>query len=558
MSLGDRPYLDFPFPYAPLTFLIQAEIIKLWGTVYWHHIAYVAIAGGLATVLTWRLLVGLLRDSLRWPRTTAFLLTLPIVILGIYCIFPHPFYDPDATLFILLSLVLIFWLERRDFPAIPTFFAGILLVVPLFIKQNIGGAYLGSWLLALLVLVAISLWKKLPIKGYVLLILGTIVGIAVAAFTIENTVGLANYEYWTWTFATARRTPSPQDMLSVYQDPLLILWIAVFAVGVLVFWLNKKVNRGTSALAIILMAAPFVWPVTYLFVDEDPSERAERLANLWPVVLIASFVIWTLSLRKISGLRRVLPFVLISTIHAVFLSQQLWGSTYGIWPLFILLAGLIIVYLNELTERRSGGSLTIFAGVLSACLIIAGAFYVYSNERLDYIDFEDGEMHHSELPQLKGLSIRGDYLPDFEELIQYTNENIPRDDGVLELPGEDLFYYTTGRRPTFPVLLFDITNNPYSAEQIADIARERNINWLIVKNDLQVDTEETPDEKNGSAKAGKTIDDKDRILEALKPEFKHIESLNNYEIYRRRLPGETDEDKDDDDSSDDDSDDSGN
>src|SRR5262249_3631236 len=144
---------DFPFPYAPLTFLIQAEIIKLWGTVYWHHIAYVAIAGGLATVLTWRLLAGFFRDSLRWPRTTAFLLTLPVVILGIYCIFPHPFYDPDATLFILLSLVLIFWLERRDFPRVLTFLAGMLLVVPLFAKQNIGGAYLGSWLFALLALV---------------------------------------------------------------------------------------------------------------------------------------------------------------------------------------------------------------------------------------------------------------------------------------------------------------------------------------------------------------------------------------------------------------------
>ena len=37
------------------------------------------------------------------------------------------------------------------------------------------------------------------------------------------------------------------------------------------------------------------------------------------------------------------------------------------------------------------------------------------------------------------------------------------------------------------------------------------------------------------------------------PDFKHIDSLNNYEIYRRRLPGETDnEDEDDTDSGDDD------
>src|SRR5262249_44973428 len=82
MSLGDRAYGDFPFAYAPLTFWIQSEIIRLWGTVYWHQIAYAALAGGLATVLTWRVLVNILRESLRWPRLTAFLLTLPVIVLG--------------------------------------------------------------------------------------------------------------------------------------------------------------------------------------------------------------------------------------------------------------------------------------------------------------------------------------------------------------------------------------------------------------------------------------------------------------------------------------------
>src|SRR5215470_3081920 len=40
ISLGDMPYRDFPFPYAPLTFMVQAVIIKLTGRVFWHHIVY--------------------------------------------------------------------------------------------------------------------------------------------------------------------------------------------------------------------------------------------------------------------------------------------------------------------------------------------------------------------------------------------------------------------------------------------------------------------------------------------------------------------------------------
>jgi len=76
--------------------------------------------------------------------------------------------------------------------------------------------------------------------------------------------------------------------------------------------------------------------------------------------------------------------------------------------------------------------------------------------------------------------------------------------------------------------------------EILDLVRSRSTEWLIIKNDLQIE-------------ADQTIDDKDKILDVLKPEFKHVESLNNYEIYRRKKPGDTD-DEDDNDDNDDDSD----
>ena len=42
ISLGQVPYRDFPFPYAPATFLVQAAIIKLFGRVVLHHYLYAA------------------------------------------------------------------------------------------------------------------------------------------------------------------------------------------------------------------------------------------------------------------------------------------------------------------------------------------------------------------------------------------------------------------------------------------------------------------------------------------------------------------------------------
>jgi hypothetical protein len=281
-----------------------------------------------------------------------------------------------------------------------------------------------------------------------------------------------------------------------------------------------------------------------LLIDADPSERAERLMSLWPVMFIVSLVLTYLFTRRLSGFARALPFIIVATSHGVFLSQQLWGSTYGIWPMLVILIGFVLMQLYEPEEGRKRWPLTVVAVVASACLFVAGGFYVYSNERLDYVDFEDGDMAYSTLPQLQGLSMRGDFIPGFDELVKYTNDNIPRDDGLLLLPGEDLFYFTTGRHPKFPVLLFDVTNNPYNPEEIREKVLVGGIEWVVLKNDLQIE-------------ADQTIDDKSRIFELLRPDFRHIESLNNYEIYKRRHADDPpDEDDDGDDS--DDSDDAGN
>jgi len=90
---------------------------------------------------------------------------------------------------------------------------------------------------------------------------------------------------------------------------------------------------------------------------------------------------------------------------------------------------------------------------------------------------------------------------------------------LLMIPEEDLFYYTTGREPQFPVLMFDHTVNPYSSEEIVELARRRNVCWLVVKKNLQLN--------------GEPVEDKDRLLALLQTEFAPFQSLANYEIFRR-------------------------
>jgi hypothetical protein len=519
ISLGDVPYRDFPFPHAPLTFLIQAAIIKLAGRIFWHTTAYCALTGGLATVMTWRILLNVLRNTLAHARLVALLLSLPLVALGIYCIFPHPFYDPDCTFAILLSVFLLQQLDRKPAASWRALLAGATLVIPLFVKQNTGLAFFVSAGLALVVLMTIEMFRRRPVRRYVCALGGVIAGLALALLLIHFSAGLKNYWHWTIEFAAARRTPARAEMLAIYQGKILLLWLAIFAAGAILLWFSRRGQRALALVSALLMSAPFAWPAIYLLRDQDASERADRLIGVWPVLLIVAFVIAVASIRRRTGIALVLPFILIAAVNGNFMSQQLWGSTYAVWPLFVILFATMIAGLSWFSKSLSSQTTIPPTVVVVVSLLISGGFYVRSHERLDYANLSEGELARSTLPQLKGLSVPGDWLPNFEELVRYSETNIPRDDALMLIPGEDLFYYTTGRRPRFPVLLFDHTTNPYSPEEIVRLCRDRNVRWVIVKQDLQL--EEDP------------VENRDHLIELLEQDFEQVESLNDYDIYRR-------------------------
>jgi len=567
ISLGDIPYRDFPFAHAPLTFLIQAAIIKTTGRVFWHHVAYCAIVGGLSTILTWRIMQTVLRGAVTHFRLPAFVLALPLIPLGVYCVFPHPFYDPDCTFAILLSVFLLQRLDLKPSSVTRALLAGLALVIPLFVKQNTGLPFLSAAAVLLIAVLLIVRLRKQTVRPYLLTLASAMLGLAVALLLIQFKAGLKNYWRWTIQFAAQRRTPALNEMLGIYAGKTILLWLGFIAAGVIFLWLGRRRNYLWVLVSALLVAAPFIWPAIYLLRDRDSSERADRLLAVWPVLLIFSFLVAVVTIKKRRGVALVMPFLIIAAIHGAFMSQQLWGSTYAIWPLFMILLAMTLASLARLRfnaelvlqpgDRRLDAGLvppaigrtsppskrirdlaSWFAIPLTVMvalsLLISGGFYVCSHERLDYANLDEGELRRSTLPQLKGLSMRGDWNPNFEELVRYSEREIPRDEGILILPGEDPFYYATGRRPRFPVLLFDHTVNPYSPEELLRLARERDIRWLIVKQDLQDEDEYVEQER-------------DRITEVLEQEFEQVQSLGNYDIYRRKDPNTSKDNSDDDD-----------
>lgn len=536
-SLGQLPYKSLPFPYAPLTFLLHAAIIRVFGRVYFPHILCAALEAGAATILTWRILLRLLNagatplsrskneerqsgtagiSSVRPDRawSLSLILATPLIVLGIYGIYPHPIYDSDAILAVLFALYL---LQRSAAdPAtgrLLSFFTGAACVLPLCIKQNIGLPFFFVTLAAVVAIVITRRRQRISIAPQLWLFAGAAATLAAALLTIHAIVGLHNYLYWTITFARQRRLPGLAVMLTTYHQPSL-LWTIPAAVAALV--LLRCANRWASPLAVLLLAAPFLWTIASLALTDDPSDRADQLLSLWPHILIlsAALALWSLRLQTLAAnptLQPFLPLILLAIIHGAFLSQQLWGSTYALWPLFALLLAILLLQIPTIARTM--------AVVISATLLLCGGLYAVSHERLGYIHL-DGPIAHATLPELRGLATPGPWIPGFEELVRVTSAEIPANDGILLIPGEDPFYFATGRVPQFPILLFDPATDPYTPQQTRDQANTRNIRWLIVNRATQL--------------AGPPHPDLPEITRTLEQDFIPYRTLANYTIYRRK------------------------
>jgi hypothetical protein len=541
IAMGDVPYRDFPFPYAPLTFVVQAIIIRLSGRVAWHHIAYAAIAGGAASALTYAIV-----RRIEPRRGVAIALTIPLIVLGIYCIFPHPFYDPDCCLVVLAVVFLL----MRNAP----FAAGATAVLAVFVKQNIGLA-----LVIAIVILAIA-WRQWRVIAGVVTAATCAIGIVAIVF------GIHDYVVWTIRYAAERRLMPLREMLSIYVDPTLWWWLGCVIAGVLVSRWGKgregaeaRRRGGDDSLAvapprpravapssftlrravsIAFIVAPFVWSMVRIFISDDPLERQVNLLCVWPLVIVCatitaiierevriypersegsggndavrsrSFALLRMNLR--SDPSAIVPLLIVAAVHGAFMSQITWGSTYGIWPLLMILLAF--------TLRRAPA---VIAFVVVAAILAGGIPYVIHNERLTYVKL-DGAPYRSHLPALRGLTVAGEWLPDFEELVAWLDHNVPRGDAILFLPGEDPLYFTTGRRPRFPVLMFDRTINPYDPETIARLADERHVRWVIIKQRLQLN--------------GAPMEDLGETVQRVAPGARVAARLHDYVVMERPVP----------------------
>src|SRR5256712_1432451 len=338
IAAGDLPYRDFPLAQAPGEFLIQALLIKASGPHFAIHIAYATPLGGLATALTYVIVLQIIRGALASPRAVAAILAFPLVPLGIYAVYPHPFYDADACLAVLIAIVAI--LVARDRPTPATWLvAGGLIAVPIFIKQNIGGAFL---VLSVAALAAEALARVSARQGFHWCVAGIVVTLGVEILALQLFVGVDHYLRWAWTFALAGRGVSLARFREFADPP--IVWPAALIV-LLAFVSPFLQPRFRTPLFLAGLGA---WLVSMVLAPT----AFFAVPRLFPPLLIAASVLaLARAWRDGPNFAALLPLVVARTTLGTLQSLGLNGSAFGIFPMLMIAIGSLVHDLARLIDR---------------------------------------------------------------------------------------------------------------------------------------------------------------------------------------------------------------
>ena len=505
IALGEVPYQQFALAQAPGEFVLQALLIKLGGPQYLVQIVWAAVLGGAATALTFLLVRRILADAVRLPAAVATIICLPLIPLGIYAIYPHPFYDPDACLLVVLAL----WvtLAVADRPSTARWaIAGALIALPVWMKQNIGGAFLLAALGAIL-LVALAdpgarVRARWIVTGFALM-----TGLLVLA--LQLTIGLDSYLRWALTFALSARGVVA-DRVAAFVDP------ASIAMGVLLLVLvaaAQRLRERDRAIAFAAVGAIFV------LVSFAPPGIPANAVAFFPPVMGAATVLATLrAVREGIRFATLIPVIAFVTVVGAAESQGVKDSTFAMFPLLVVaLAGLVRDLAWAVPRPVRIAPMT--AAVVALALTVSGSLYTVTNMRLRFVDVNaPGPAQHSTFPTLTGLSAHGPYIADLDEVLFWVRDHVAPDDAFVFLPGEDPVYFALGRRPPLPAVYFYDVATGYTAPELIAAADASHVRWVFVKDRPQLKQD---------------VPLADELARALTDRATLVAQLGAYRVYRR-------------------------
>lgn len=533
ISQGEMPYRDFFLVLTPGTYLVAALLMRLTGG--YTHLSQLGLTVTVAVgsvILTY----DSVRRFVRSPGTRlAFLL--PLLFTG-HALYPFPLYDIWCVAAILLHLSVWFRITERQRHWIWHVLSGVLATLPFYMKQNTGGAYLAGFSLIMLLS---CLWsrRKSDVTALAAFVAGAAVSLGVFVFWLYSQQAWAAFVYQAFVFPRSIKQPE-RELVTIlkqygsYADTVRRAWAPLLSLGagLLLAELFSRLGSGSRYRLVRVLPALLSGVVTVLLAgfllwagERVDSRELYPMAVLW--VYATTFLIaagsmvfrWRRELRVPHTAWHLLPLPLLLTANVTYLSHHIVGSSYGLWPLWAILAAWSAGTIHRLFPRWH-----LTAAIWIICVFITGIVgrAWVTKEALGYVR-QDGPPASAAHPRLAGLAVPGTWLPELTDLIAYTEAAIPREDAVAFVPGEDPFFALTGRRNPLPFVQLQLGTYPVVYELLARQIHDSGAEWLIVKTDWQL-------------QPYLGLVDLTAEWSLLPWYYEQVHELKSYRIYRRREP----------------------
>lgn len=506
---GDVLYHDFSLVVVPGTYVVMAILMKLFGTTNLVQQVYVAGIALLTIPLTFFIL-----QAIKSNASINIIALLPLVFSG-QAIYAFPSYDINATFIMLSALAYFCYFIAQKVKIGQSVILGVLITLPVFFKQNTGIIFWGTMLITFMFII----WKndkQVSWKHFFMAFASSIFVLLVTLGALIHFDIFQDFWFQTFIYPGMKRSivENSKAVFTSYLSKQAFFEYGFWGAITLIYY-RWQFLRKHAILFFTLVISCFVGFFFLNMFFKGNGSAYLTVFSLWNLVGLVSVMFlanhaWMEKSRNNVGCA--VLFVLLLTANASFLSQGISGSTYGIWPLFIIALTILSTANQSLFNILRVPSMMVGIA-LALCFILA--IYCWQQERLKFVDLQ-GERQQADTAKLKGLSTGGNWLPSFEDLVVFVENEVPKDESIVAFPGEDPFYYVTERKNHFPYAQFNPITFPHDEQWIWDELQIRRIKWVVIKKELQ---------------CPKGFLNLDWLATNIQSHYKLYKILNKYDIY---------------------------
>lgn len=444
IALGQVPYRDYFALTMPLTYFIQAGLLRLFG----YHIvvfkASCAVVSGLFGVLTFRVCRRWLGVGLAGLAGVLACVWAPSAILR------FPWYHTDAYLFGLIgTLCFLRAVYRPDGNRNWLILAGICNACSLLAVQNTGGAVLAFGFISA-GLAAKSRQERLAFLARYTAG-ATIVGLLWLGY-LGVTESADDFLLWTFIRSGQNKGSMVTMLYKVVVIPLVVppiretlmstffgvtFWSLLYVYGIIAVWMVWGYARTRTHEAKIHSILAF-----QAFALSYACLTSQQAANL----------------VEAQGFLGVLIGLALGAAHATF-PQRRWS------PVFV---GLLVY--------------TLALGYTGRQAVIGQWMYPYA-----YFKW-GAHTYPVQAERLRGLSMDQTFGPALDDLVRFVNQRIPPDEAFWVVGEPEVIYFATGRRPPHPITNFSALSEVQLDDQariVADLKRH-DVQWVIIPQQAQL------------------------------------------------------------------------